>query len=338
MKEFNYQDYVKYQELKRKEENQISYELADNNEKYNYVYYPHDKIFKTVLSDKKQVVELINRALELKERLTEDDIQEYNNNYIMYMFKNRESDIVYKMKEKEIFFLIEHQTKIDYSMPKRILEYEVEIIRKEIWKNKITKTNHKLPRVIPIVIYTGNGKWDVEKYIEECQEVLSESSKVKLGEYYVVDANDYTNEELEKDELFLSKMLWLEKLETEEEIFQMLDKTIDKEKNERNRDILKRIIAYILDEKLREEDKDKLLKKLEEEENVMVLEVIRKENERLRKEGIDAGIQQGIQKGIQKGVENVAIQMLKIGISDDIIKKVTNLNSQELEKIKKKIS
>ena len=113
------------------------------------------------------------------------------------MFEGSVSDIVYKMKEKEIFFLIEHQQKIDYDMPKRILEYEVEIIKQATRGKKMTKQEHKLPRVIPIVIYTGSGKWNVEKYIEECQEILSKADCVRLGEYYVLDVNNYTKEELE---------------------------------------------------------------------------------------------------------------------------------------------
>ena len=114
------------------------------------------------------------------------------------MFEGSRSDIVYKMKKKEIFFLIEHQQKIDYNMPKRIQEYEIEIIKEATRGKRMTKHEHKLPRVIPIVIYTGSRKWNVEKYIEECQERLSEVDSIKLGEYYMVDVNDYTKEELSK--------------------------------------------------------------------------------------------------------------------------------------------
>ena len=66
--------------------------------------------------------------------------------------------------------------------------------------------------VIPIVIYTGSRRWNVEKYIQDCQVILKGVENVKLGEYYVIDVNDYSNEELENDELFLSKVLLLEKL------------------------------------------------------------------------------------------------------------------------------
>ena len=58
----------------------------------------------------------------------------------------------------------------------------------------------------------------------------------------------------------------------------------------------------------------------------MVFEVIRRENERL----INQGRQEGRQEIIQK--------LLKIGISEDIICKSTNMKKEEIEKIKRKIS
>ena len=324
MKEFNYQDYLKYQELKRKKENCI-HELREPETKY-HVHQPHDKILKTVLDEKTQIVELLNRILQLKEKLTKDDIEKYKTEHINYMFRNSESDVVYKMKKKEIFFLIEHQRKIDYNMPKRILEYEVEIIKEAVKGKKMTRQDHRLPKVIPIVIYTGSGKWNVEKYIEECQETLTEENSIKLGEYYVVDVNDYTNEELEQDQFFLSKILLLEKLKTEKEIFTMFNKTIEEEKDENNQIILKRIIAFILEEKLRPEDKKLLLKKLEKrEEKDMVLEVIRKENERQRSEGR------------KEGILETAKKMLKRNMSIKEIEEITGISKEKLEKMVAKL-
>lgn len=332
MKEFNYQDYLKYLELKRKERNDI-YKLNESDTKYR-VHQPHDKILKTILNEKIQVVELLNRILQLEKSLKEKDIEKYKCEHIDYMFQNSESDVVYRMKEKEIFFLIEHQQKIDYNMPKRILEYEVEIIKEAVKGKIMTKKHHTLPRVIPIVIYTGSRKWNVEKYIEECQETLSEANRIKLGEYYVVDVNDYTKEELEKDKLFLSKILLLEKLKTKEEIYTMLNKTIEEEKSENNRILLKRIIIFILEEKLKPEDRKILLKKLEEGGGKdMVLEVIRKENEKLIREGMKVG------KRVGKKEEKIktVIRMIKRNMTEKDIKEVTEISNKELEEIKEKI-
>ena len=82
----------------------------------------------------------------------------------------------------------------------------------------------------------------------------------------------------------------LEKLQTEEEIVNMLNSVIEQEKDENKRILLKRIIAFILEEKLQPENREVLLKKLEEGGKDMVLEVIRKENEKQRREGRKEGI------------------------------------------------
>lgn len=87
------------------------------------------------------------------------DIEKYSTEHINYRFQESESDIVYKMKNKEIFFLIEHQRTIDYNMPQRILGYELEIIKEATRGKKMTKSNHKLPTITPIIIYTGNKKF-----------------------------------------------------------------------------------------------------------------------------------------------------------------------------------
>ena len=328
MKEFNYQDYLKYQKLKS-EEIGILLQICEAEEKYQ-VHNPHDKIFKIVLEEKKEIVGLLNRMLKLEREITEEEIEIYNNEYINYMFQGRESDIVYKLKEQEIYFLIEHQSKIDYNMPKRILEYEVGIINKAIVGKKMTKKEHRLPIVIPIVIYTGKRKWDVEKYIEECQEKLTKSEQVKIGQYYVLDVNDYTKEELEKDKLFLTTMMLLEKIETEEELIEILNRVIKKEKEEEKRKIIERIIKLILKERISIENQEKLLNKLKKEGNDMILEVIRKENEKQRREGRKEG-------RLQERRE-IIIQMLKIGVKKDIICKATNMTKQEIDKLAEKIS
>ena len=186
MKEFNYPDYLEYQRLESKETNETA-DLQDSEEK-SRLNQLKDGILKMVLEEKKPVVELLNKMLKVK--LKETDIEKYENKNIDYMFKKGVLDIIYKMKEKEIYFLIEHRRTIDYNMPKRILEYEMAIIREATNGINLTKENHKLPRVIPIIIYTGDKKWDVEKYMGDCQEILKELNTVDFGEYYVVDANE----------------------------------------------------------------------------------------------------------------------------------------------------
>ena len=291
MKKIDYQKeiakYIERMQQERLRLSQLPFTLEDVSTPYNLgnakVSKPHDKLFKIILGEKKQVIELLNRVLKPTKKLKEEDVERYSTERINYRFQGSEADIVYKMKNKEIFFLIEHQRTIDYNMPKRILDYELEIIREATREKRMTKNNHKLPTVIPIVIYTGDKKWDVEKYIRECQETIKGVKQLNLGEYIVIDANDYKNEELEKDDFFFSKMLLLEKLKTQEDIVSLLSKIAQTEQDKNNRDILKRVIAFIMKDKLPEEEIKELIGKLEREGRDMVMEVLQKESERQRK-------------------------------------------------------
>ena len=206
MKKFTYQDYLEYQkEISKKEEKERQKEEEYIRETIiGKVNNPHDKIFRIYLDNREEVAKILNRKLELKRKLRKEDIEKYNSSFVNKKYENRESDVVYKKKDQKIFFLIEHQTSIDYSMPKRILEYEIEIIDSNIDHKKKMKKGEKLPTIIPIVIYTGKKKWDVARYIEECQEKLEGTKIPGLGSYYIIDINEYSKKELEEDEMFFS--------------------------------------------------------------------------------------------------------------------------------------
>ena len=270
MKKFTYQEYIEYQkEISKKEE-------KERKEKEEYikeitqkrVNNPHDKIFRIYLDNREEVVKIINRKLELKRKLEKEEIEKYNSSFVNKRYENRESDVVYKKKDQKIFFLIEHQTSIDYSMPKRILEYEIEIMESNIDHKKKMKKGEKLPAIIPIVIYTGRKKWDVAKYIEECQEKLEGGKIPGLGSYYIIDINEYSKEALEEDELFFSKILLIEKARTEEELIEILTDIAKKIKDEKAKEELKRMIYYIYREKIGEEKTKELIEKLKEGESM----------------------------------------------------------------------
>ena len=370
MKTFTYLDYLKVIEIREKmiisgiktEENNNFGMLClrEDTEEYNIgqvdteknivtkkqINHPHDKIFRKVLEDKKQIIEVINDVLKLTRKLKESEIEIYNSSFITERFENKESDIVYKMKEKDIFFLIEHQSKIDYEMPMRIVNYEIEIIRQAIGNKKIGK-NSKIPMIIPIVIYTGKGKWNATLKIEEYQEKLQNYKTRVLEEYNLIDINDYSIEELEKNETFLAKLMIIEKSESREELIKNLTKIVENEKGTENAKLLYRIINHVLREKLGNEMAKELLKKLKggnENMGLAVMEMLEKEERELKKrirkscrEAKQQGIEQGKSIGKEEGKIEVAKEMLKNNIEDAIIKKFTHIGEKELHELKEKM-
>lgn len=297
----------------------------------------HDKIFRTLLDNKENAIGIINKAIKIK--INSSDIEKYKSSFINKIFQNREADIVYKMKDKNIFFLIEHQTKIDYSMPYRILEYEVAIIKSAINLNKIKNKKYKLPLVISIVLYTGNKKWNAAEYMQQSQEKLG-NVKQEFGKYNLIDINTYTEKELLEDETFISKMMLVEKCKNTEEIINAYEKIIPKVKEE-DKDILIRIVKILLKEKIGEKEVKRLLKKIEggSEEMLAAIDMIRRENQMYinigKKEGKKEGKEEGRKEGRKQSCIEIAKKLLSRNISKIDVAEITGLKISEIDKIEK---
>ncbi len=287
------------------------------------------------MDKKEEAIALINQAIKIK--LKAEEIEKYTSSFVSKIFQNREADIVYKYKNKNIFFLIEHQTKIDYSMPYRILEYEIEIMKSAIDIRKIKNKEYKLPLVIPIVLYTGKKKWDAKRYLEESQETLDDV-KIKAGNYNLVDIKDFTKEELLQGKTLISKMMLLEKSESTEESIEMLEKIIPNT-NKEEKELLKRVISILFGEKIGEEKTKELIEKIDGGEGKMLalVDMIRNENKMYinmgRKEGRKEAREEGKIKLKQQCLE-IAKNLLKINMPISQISEVTKLPEEEIEKIK----
>ena len=287
-----------------------------------YVNNENDKIFRTILDNKEEAVNFINDTLKIK--ISKDEIEKYNSSFINNIFQNREADVVYKIKDKNVLFLIEHQTKIDYLMPYRILEYQLAIMKSVLNDNGKNKQNDKFPLVIPIVLYTHNKKWDADTYFEKLQETYNDFN-IKLSNYYLVDINNYTEEELLNKEDFLSKMMLLEKAKNSKELVEFIKKVIPKTKKD-DIELLKRIVALGLRKKLTDEDIQKLLQIMEGDGKNMLafLDMLEKEN------------QMYINIGKKEGKLEIVKNMLNEKLSIEKISRITGVKKEEIEKMKEK--
>ena len=118
----------------------------------NNIHDVHDKLYRELFSNPKEF------ALFLKEFLSYDisfeSLLPYNNAFITEDFKNKRSDIVYKLKEENVYFFLEHQSSIDESMHYRIFEYYSHLLRDTINPAKLKNKNNKMPVIVPILFYT----------------------------------------------------------------------------------------------------------------------------------------------------------------------------------------
>ena len=329
---FSYIEYLKYSRI-IKEEYSLNEEVAEykyDNKKINHI---HDKTFRKILDDKKEFTIFINKIFNLEEKVEEKDIEKYNRKFVSVDYTNQESDVIYKLKNKEIFILVEHQTKIDKKMPIRILKYELEIIRSRMDENN----RLEFPIIIPIVLYTGKQRWNAKINYPSYNSELARYRGLKKVEYNLVDINDYTIEDLYKENSILTKIMILEKSNKYIEIINNVDKIVNKvydsklytqTQKEMLLNILNNTMINIVGNKKMKEYKIKL----EGGENMLALyEMI--ENE--RNEIYSTGIKEGKVKGKIEGIKAIAKKMLRMKFDKDTIMKATGIKEDELENLKK---
>ena len=241
---------------------------------------------------------------------------------------------MYKVKDKKVFLLIEHQSKIDYEMPKRILDYEIEIMKTAENHSVILKKDVEMPIIVPIVIYTGRRKWDVTGYIKDCRKRLNRLESFRLGNYYIIDNNTYTDEELFEDKFFISKLMLLERMKTTEELYINLKKIIRKETDRANIEFLENIINFIYKKKLGKSYTKELIREVakksikKEGGKDMILEMIENENRAL----IQKGRREGKKEGRREGAIEIAKNMLKEKLDINLIMKMTGLTKEQILK------
>ncbi len=373
MLKITYKDYLKYEEfqkqkeelrnkkeeLKKKNYKYFSerketyldelYELMEPEEKQcilkeepaEYIYdknNEHDKIIRDILMTKEEALSLINKALKPKQEIKEE-IELYSNRFITSNYQDRESDIIYKIKGKNIFFLIEHQSTIDYSIAYRMMEYSIEIMRVIIDEKERKRKSYKYPLIIPIIIYTGEEKWNAKLSMQE----LKEEAKwyEEKEEISLVDIHAYSKEELLKEDNILSKVMLLEKSENSVEFVKNVEEILKASKN-KNLEKIKDIIRYKAEGIIEQEQLETVLNKVKKEEKSMTLAERIHENE--RKERLEIKLQamrEGEIRGeIQGKLETIKLtirRMLALNLDDKIIQEVTKANKKEIEEIKKEL-
>lgn len=294
---------------------------------------PHDKICRKALDKKKDAVKIINRILNNGEKILASKIEKYISSYISDELKNSESDVVYKLKNENVFFLIEHQTKIDYSMPYRMLKYELNIMDSVLIDLKYIGKKYEYPLVIPIVLYTGKEKWDAKLDLRSMQYKWSKYSVQELSRYNILDINEISDCELLEEKSIISKIMLIEKSKTEEELCENLSKIYD-EINKNNTIYTKeekiflnkatRVLALNI---VGEKKAKKILKNMNvggDGDMLAVFDMIREE----KLKDINTG---RIEGRLQAKIEDIK-NMLKEKLPIDLISRITGVSEEEIKK------
>ena len=317
--------------------------LEDSDEEYFYetkeerkIHNEHDKLVKKILEKPREVEFVVRKALGIKEKL---EIEEVRNEFITIDYRGKQVDLLYKIKNKEVYLLIEHQSTQDVKMPYRILEYEVQIIDRSFRKNNYQ--TEKLAKVIAIVIYTGPGEWKMPQRLEEIQISFNYSKKIledydlTIG-YNLLDINKLSKEELLEGETLFGRMMLVERARREEELIEILEEILPLTKENEREDVIN-ILRYILVKDIGEEKAKEYIKKLEEGVIEMsgYVNYLRQDREATMLKMRNEGKKEGKKEGKRAGENNIIKTLFKNKMPAKEIAEKTGIALTEILKIVK---
>ena len=306
----------------------------------------NDKIMRTILKDRAQAAICLNKWLKVKEgyEIKAEELEEMTESYITSDLENRESDIVYKDKKYEgVFYLIEHQTKVDYQMAKRIAEYKNEI-RRHYQNNTKLKNNKgfKVAKIIAIVLYTGKEKWTASKTLDDIEVACPRIEEKETDEYQLEITNEYKVEALKQDieannKDILAKIFFIDKLGDSKNLNKVEQELDDLKITEEEINYIASYINKIISRTYGEETSKQMIKILEkglskEEGKDMLMENFVKT---CFEEGEKSGIKKGETRGVARGISQVAINMLKQKCKKELIKQCTGLSDAKIKELEK---
>lgn len=270
LKTFTYSQYIKcihtyrLNAVMQLAEGMTEYKLQNKKEKFL-----HGQLLKSILQNKKEVAGFINKFVEPREKIRQEDLVHCTiGSYITKRYRGKEADFVYKLKNKNIFFLLEFQNEMDSKIDYRMLNYCLDIMR-EWTKNRKEKRVESYPVIVPILIYTGKQRWrslkeEKENYEEAC---IFEGNNPSF-EYNFVDMNKFSKQILLEKGGILSYVMFLEKSEGMEELPRNLESIIETTKNKRELLELFSMIKHTLPDTLSEKSQGELLNKIEKRTNM----------------------------------------------------------------------
>ena len=142
-----------------------------------------------MLKDKRKMAIFINDFLETNEKIESKNLIKYDNNYISKKYKIDERKLIYKLKNKEFFYLVEEVEELDNIVLYEILNYCISIMQEWNITNKIRGEN-KYPVIVPIIIYTGKKKINLrnKKQIKQMEDYIFKNYNLSLN-YNLIDIN-----------------------------------------------------------------------------------------------------------------------------------------------------
>jgi predicted transposase YdaD len=284
----------------------------------------HDSSYKFLFSNPEFVRDLIIGFIpdDWLHSLDYGTLEKVPGSYITEDFKQREDDIVWRVKVGGewiyLYLLIEFQSSVDKYMALRMMVY-VGLLYQDLVKRGEMLADGRLPPILPIVLYNGSQRWtaatDIADLIPAVPGLVSEF-KPNL-KYLLIDENAYSTHELSSLRNLVAAVFQFEQAQSPSSIEDIINLLIEWLAD---RPDLKRMFAlWIRATLMRKQNYSISLPQIDDLQEIKVMLADRLEEWahgyiaegelKGKQQGLQEGKQQGLQEGKQQG-EMLALQRL----------------------------
>ena len=265
-----------------------------------------------------------------------DTLERVSGTYVSDDLREREDDIIWRVRWRGrwlyVYLLLEFQATVDSFMAVRILVYLGLLYQDLIRDNKLTPDG-KLPPVLPVVLYSGDGGWTAATEISELIEAVPgglERYRPQMR-YLLVEERGYPESELAPMRNLVAALFRLENSRGPEDIIQVLETLIDWLQAPEQADLARALVAWLRRSLLASRMPDVDIPEIEnlQEARTMLAERVKD----WKKQWHDEGQKEGRKEGRKEGESAFLLKQLarKFGAIDaEVQRRIAEADSEQL--------
>ena len=297
---------------------------------------PHDQFFRAAFSRPDVARSFLTNYLpiEIVEKFDLDRLEITQESFVDDDLKPHHTDLLFRLELKSggaafVYVLLEHKSYPDELAAFQVLKYLVRIWEKSLRSGK-TK---KLPPVLPVVLYHGKTKWQINRQFADLFENADSFARFTPHfEYELCDLSEFDADKLKGEAFLQATVFALQNAFSKtlaERIFELWH--LFKLKREKETvEFIAIVVRYLLaaNDFITADDIKKSLKEAFPEWEEIMTQAYR--------EILQQGIQQGIQQGGQQQTSKIAVRLLekRFGAIDaDSAQQIQQLSLEKAEQL-----
>lgn len=296
---------------------------------------PHDALFKKFLTDPTVARDFMEIHLppHIRERCDLSTLHFENTSFIEEHLKQQSADVLYRLNiagsQAYIYVLVEAQSTAEKLMAFRMLKYQMSIMKRHLDEGHKT-----LPVIVPILFYSGQTKpYPYSVNLMDCFDDPDLARTIMFGDFKLIDLSVLTLEEIKTHK----HIALLEGIMQQVYMRDAINLAHYLIALEHSAQVLhsqwQDVLEYVLSVRKQGyfEGFFETFKEIskEQKESVMTLE------EFFMEKGVLRGMEKGREEGKHTEAMKIARKMANEGATIDFIKKVTELNDQDLQLLRR---